>query len=109
MIVAVGTYYFSRNFLPPDFAKLGRVMSYIGAFVRLSMLLLTLTHTLLLPLLLLFLQKTLSSPACVSDSSNSSFLQFLGWFLFGVWYIQHCGGALMRSFIDNEIFLLQPE
>ena len=100
--------YFANSFLPGDFGKLGRTSKCGGFLVRMSLRLLNLIHWVLLIPNLLFLYEALmlDSECTITDLGLSYVILFI---LPSLWVVQHIGGALLRSFIDIDTFLLVPE
>ena len=67
------SFYFSRNYLPIDFAKIGRIPSYAGALLKISILFLTVIHWIVGALVGYFLILSFQArPECMlNDDANT--------------------------------------
>ena len=99
--------YFSSKYLPGDFGKMGRLPKCLGFFLRVFLMLLNIAHWALVVPMGYFIIIYLSSSECYARNMGTSRILLL--IVPIVWLLQHCGGTIVRSFIDIDTFLIVPE
>ena len=100
--------YFAGNFMPGEFGKLGRSRACLGCFLRLFVALITLAHWfLIVPHFFFLLTYMVTATECfIAGLGVTKILLLL---MPVIWLIQHVGGAVVRSFIDIDSFLVIPD
>ena len=85
-------------------------MSVLGSILRISFTLLTVVHWLVLFLILFNGYKAITMTDCVK-SNSALFTQVWSTVLTRLifWSIQHIIAAIVRTFIDVDIFIFSPE
>lgn len=100
------SHYFERNYLPPELGSLKRLWAIVGAVQRLSWILLRPAHYVLYILLVVFMTNSLSLPECAQELAPS--LSYYAILTQVLWFTQHIGGMLIRSFTDISIYVHNP-
>ena len=110
VLISTLSWYFNRKFLPNEFGSLGRIMFVLGIILKTSITLLTVVHWLILCLVLFNCYKALAMTQCVKSNSalfTSIIMQLL--LRLVLWSVQHIVAAIIRTFIDVDIFIYSPE
>ena len=106
LLVCALSHYFEMNYLPPELGSLKRLWAILGAVQRLSWILLRPVHYLLYMMLAVFMINSLSMPDCAKELAPS--LLFYTVLTQALWFAQHIGGMLIRSFTDISIYVHNP-
>ena len=112
LIVSVLSWYFNKYYLPSDFATLGKIRGTIGGILRVSRSVLTVISWILLPLSLYAYWISIKTVKCFDDGHDTYVQEnarraTLLWI--GLWLFQHIAGGIFRSFIDVDVFIVNPE
>ena len=110
VLISTLSWYFNRKYLPNEFGSLGRIMWVLGIILKVSLTLLTVVHWLVLVLVLFNCYKAFSMTECVkSNSALSTSIIIQSLIRLGLWSVQHIVAAIVRTFIDVDIFIYSPE
>ena len=89
LLIASLSWYFNKYYLPKDFASLGRIMSFVGALLRISLPILRFIHYCLLFVILYFVYKVYSISKCLHEFDLSIYNALQGYCVqwLGMWLI----------------------
>ena len=76
LLIASLSWYFNKYYLPKDFETLGKIKGTIGAILRISTLVLTCIHWILLCFLLYLIFKIYSINSCFDEQSKEYMLLY---------------------------------
>ena len=99
--------YYANNFLPGDFGKLPRVKKCGGFLLRISFMLINLVHWILIAPVGYLLMTYFTFSECMGLAMGTQSIFFM--IIPVLWFLQHVGGSIMRSFIDIEAHLIVPD
>ena len=89
LLISLLCFYYASAYLPREYAKLGRIMGFIGAFLRLLIFLIRIMSWAMLALDSYLIFATISTPNCetitVGESDFLSVLLVLSLVIFGLW------------------------